>query len=431
MSVKEIKEKIDKKKEKIEGTFDKIKTIFFKLYNLGLKVGIAVSLILVIVQSFLDIYNDKVVFQPFTVPPALEEQGYTGVMIVKEIVDNIGYIREEVRKNDQEKFIEIEAMDQSENIELPGTGITLKDITDFLRTFLGTKVRSISGNVVMSGKNIVLTVRITDKMGKSFEGNLLDMDTLIKSASEHALKNIDPFTLGKYYFSNKNIKAMRELAEYVQSDSSITDGRLIGHLIDGLMLYEKKDWEGALYEWNMALMKDPKNINALVYKGWALDMLGRFDEAMANYKKVIEIDESNAVAYNNWGITLYRTGNVLGAIEKFKKLIELAPNYASGYNNLGYLLFEVGKYEEGIDYIKQAINLDPKDPSFYDSLSEGLFALKRYEEAITQYRYLLRLDPNNFKAYLYWGKSLDALGRHDEAPEKYAKAKELKAEKKK
>jgi Flp pilus assembly protein TadD len=415
-------------KDKLTANWSKLKSIYTLAYNLIIKISIILSLSLVVFQSVMDTFEDKIVCEPFVIPAILEQQGYTGTMLVKEISDRINYIRNQVKKSDQEKFIKIEAMESGLEIQIPGTGLSLKEVTDFIRIFLGTTVRSISGNIILSGKQLFLTVRMTGRFSASFKGSLDTLDSVMKRAAEHILKNLDPFTLGKYYSIYKKNEAMQKLVNYIKENNPTNQQLAIAHLIEGLRLFDKGKYEDALHEWNIATLKDPDNISAFVYQGWALDELERFDEAILQYRQVIQLDPDNPSAYNNLGITLYRTGKLEEAIKQFTTLIKLVPEYPHAYNNLGYLLFELNKYEEGINYIKKAISVNPNEPGFYDSLGEGFFMLGRYEEAISQFRCIIRLDSRNSEAYHLWGMALEHLGRDNEAYEKYAKAEELSSE---
>jgi tetratricopeptide (TPR) repeat protein len=427
-SARLIAKKIAESKEDLTFKWNKFKVIFNLLYQGVLKISISISIMLIVWQSLVDTFEDKVVFEPFVLPPALEEQGYTGALLVQEITDRINRIREQVKKSDQEKFIKIETMEQGANIQVPGTGLSLKELTDFIRSFLGTGVRSISGNVVVAEDQLLLTVRAPDRFGVTFKGELNNLTALLQPTAEHILKNLDPFTLGKYYSIQQNIPAMEKLIEYIQANNPGTTEIAIAHLIAGLSLFDQEDYEGALQEWNMAALLEPENINAFVYQGWALDQQGQFKEAIEKYKKVLKLDPNNVSAYNNWGITLYIMKEFEESILKFRKLIELAPDYPHGYNNIGYSLFELGKYSEGIEHIKRAINLDPKEPGFYNSLGEGLLALEKYQEAIAQFKQTIKLDPENAEAYYLWGQVLSELRRQEDAEEKFAKATALDPE---
>ncbi|VEN73256.1 conserved hypothetical protein [Candidatus Desulfarcum epimagneticum] len=393
------------------------------LYQLGIKVSVFVSLFLVVVQSIKEVVDDKVVFVPFKVPPALEEQGYVGEIFVSQIANHIDLIRRDVERNDKENFITIAAFDDSQDIEIPGAGISLKDITGFLRGFFGTSVRNISGSVVLQEDKLQLTVNMSGRAPYVFEGSLADLSEMIRKAAVHILKNMDPFTLGKYYNIKKDEASMLALAKHIRDHYADESELVTAHLIEGLYYYNRGRYEDALYEWESATINDPENLKALLYQGWALDELGRFDEAVALYRKIVEIDPKNPGAYNNWAIVLYKMSKSDEAIKKFQKLVEVSPDYAKGYNNWGYLLFEYHEYEKGIEMIKKAIRLDPKNPDFYESLAEGYLKVGKNREAIAQIKQALRLNPKAIRVYHTWAEALARMDRFDEAYEKYLIAK--------
>ena len=59
------------------------------------------------------------------------------------------------------------------------------------------------------------------------------------------------------------------------------------------------------------------------------------DEAIACYKKAIELDPKNAIAHTNLGNALHDKGQLDEAIACCKKAIELDPKLAIAHNNLG------------------------------------------------------------------------------------------------
>jgi len=395
------------------------------LYQVCVKGAIFFSICLVAAQSLMDIFNDKAVFLPFKTPPALDEMGYNGESLVNHIANHMDSIRRDVERNDKENFINISVFDKREDVEIPGAGVSLKEITGFLRSFFGASTRNISGNVAMRNETLYLTVNITGKPAGSFQGNFDGLDDIIRGAAIHILRNLDPFTLGKYYYLKKDHEAMRELTAYIRQSYADYKELTIAYLIDGLFYYSQGRYEEALYEWESAIINDVENANAFLYRGWALDELGRFEDAVSMYQKTAAIDPDNPGAYNSWAIVLYKMGRSKAAIEKFKTVLKIKKDYAKGYNNWGYLLFEFHRYREGIEMIKKAIRFDPKNPHFYESLAEGYLKLGKNQEAIAQIRQAIRLDPENSGAYHIWAEALARLRRYDEAYEKKKKGMEI------
>jgi tetratricopeptide (TPR) repeat protein len=59
---------------------------------------------------------------------------------------------------------------------------------------------------------------------------------------------------------------------------------------------------------------------------------GRFEEAIENYRKAIQINPNFAVALNNLGAALATEGRFDEAIENFRKAIQVNPNFVAAQN---------------------------------------------------------------------------------------------------
>ena len=80
---------------------------------------------------------------------------------------------------------------------------------------------------------------------------------------------------------------------------------------------------------------------------------GQLDEAIACYKKAIELDPKDARAHYNLGIALAAKGQVDEAIAYYKKAIELDPKYAEAHCNLGHALAIQGRFAESLEAFKR------------------------------------------------------------------------------
>ncbi len=89
----------------------------------------------------------------------------------------------------------------------------------------------------------------------------------------------------------------------------------------GLVYNQKKEYQLALDSYNKALnMNPPKDlmVEALVNRGSLYtDILGKYDEALADFKKVLELAPENTDAFLNTGITYYKKKQYDDAINIF------------------------------------------------------------------------------------------------------------------
>jgi tetratricopeptide (TPR) repeat protein len=68
--------------------------------------------------------------------------------------------------------------------------------------------------------------------------------------------------------------------------------------------------------------------------GNAYERDGNLDEAIAEYRKAIELNSRNAVAHNNLGVLYKRKGLHADATREFQKAVEIEPSNAIGLRNL-------------------------------------------------------------------------------------------------
>ena len=110
-------------------------------------------------------------------------------------------------------------------------------------------------------------------------------------------------------------------------------------------------------------------------------MMDKQEEAIAAYKKAIEIKANYTKAYYELGILLSDKGFYEESIALFEKAIEIEPN-AKAYVALGIVYFRVDKQAEGIKALEQAIEIDPNNATAYYNLSVAYFKQGYYQQAI-------------------------------------------------
>ena len=74
---------------------------------------------------------------------------------------------------------------------------------------------------------------------------------------------------------------------------------------------------------------------------------GQFDEAIAHYRKALEIKPDFAEAHNNLGSALASRGQVDEAMVHYRQALKIKPDYAEAHNNLGVALASGGQSRRG------------------------------------------------------------------------------------
>lgn len=154
----------------------------------------------------------------------------------------------------------------------------------------------------------------------------------------------------------------------------------------------------------------------------ALDRQGKRDEAIDNYEKAIEINPNLVAAHNNLGTAFLNQGRLEAASEQYRQALDKDPAYAEAHNNLGFLLEKQGKAAEAIREYQQAIELNPNRAEFYSNMGNLLATQGRTTEAAQQFQKALEIEPGNAKVHYNLANLLFARGQWDGAVEHYRQA---------
>jgi serine/threonine-protein kinase len=193
----------------------------------------------------------------------------------------------------------------------------------------------------------------------------------------------------------------------------------------GLALRDKGQLDEAIACYKRAIELDPKYATAHFLLGGVLHGKGQLDGAIASWRRAIELDPKHARAHSNLGVALLAKRQVDEATASFRKAIELDPKLAVAHLNLGNALSDKGQKDEAIVSWRKAIELDPKDAKPHHNLGNALHGKGQVDEAIACWRKAIELDPNIALAHSNLGVALLNKGQLDEATACYRKASEL------
>ena len=116
-------------------------------------------------------------------------------------------------------------------------------------------------------------------------------------------------------------------------------------------------------------------------KGIACSKRGKYDQAIANFSKVIELNPELAIVYYNRGVAYGKKGEVDLAIEDYAKAVRLNPHYLDAYNNRGIAFNIKGEHELAIQDFDKVIQLEPKFALAYYNRGVAWLFLRKWEKA--------------------------------------------------
>jgi protein O-mannosyl-transferase len=161
-----------------------------------------------------------------------------------------------------------------------------------------------------------------------------------------------------------------------------------------------------LFRHALAVTKD--NYIAHINLGVALELEGRLDEAVAEYRAAETIAPNRYQIHNNLGNYLEHQGKPAEALAEYREAVRLNPKLPELHNSLGIALDELGRYDEALVEFTNAAQLDPAYPWAHLEMAKTLLKQGRDTEAIDQFREALRLNQENFQILTYTARVLAA-----------------------
>lgn len=148
----------------------------------------------------------------------------------------------------------------------------------------------------------------------------------------------------------------------------------------------------------------------------ALISARRFDEAAEVLRAArAQAPDDLAVLFQQ-GALFERQGRYKDAEAVFRQVIERDARHAPALNYLGYMLAERGeRLEESTELVRRALEIDPGNPAYLDSLGWAYFKLRRFDLAEPPLRRASEALPTNSVVQAHWGELLFELGRYEEA----------------
>ena len=311
--------------------------------------------------------------------------------------------------NVAKKILELHPDDFNNLLDLSGALISLDRYRD-------------AENYLLRALDIKKTKEVYDLLGNLYS-KLEDYKSAIKYYKESLKLQDDPevrYFVAKCYYKLNNYdtalkeirKALRKnkaakyylLASKIAMDKGDTNyalkyGREALKLQDSpevrLLLSEVLLSAGE-YEEIIHILKDlakSGNLKALQILGDALEKSGRYDDAIAIYDRIVEIDENNINALKGLARIYLKKKDLENARNVLENLVKIVPENKEVNEDLAFVYSSLGEYEKALKYINQAIILDPENKFFYNSKGLILLNMKLYDDAKKAFEKALSIDP--------------------------------------
>jgi tetratricopeptide (TPR) repeat protein len=207
------------------------------------------------------------------------------------------------------------------------------------------------------------------KSGKTMEGKITQkIDNRIKidvggMLMGYYLDEIETINGKRVEVYNPDVNAQEEKRDNKFASQEASD--------QGVAYLDRQRYDEAIAEFNKAIEIDPSFADAYYNRGIANSKKGNLDQAISDYTKAIQINPKDSDFYYNRGLAYHKKNDFDQAISDYTKTIQISPDAAAYYNRaLDYSLKK--EYDYAWDDVHKAEALGYKvNASFLEELKKA------------------------------------------------------------
>ncbi len=239
------------------------------------------------------------------------------------------------------------------------------------------------------------------------------------------------------YLKMKNVE---KAAQYIQDAKSVDEKSPLVFNALGIFNLTQKDQQAAEEMFRQAIQADPAYAEAHFNLADAYRKVEKFDEAIAEYRQVLELDERNAKSYLGLGQTFLAKANKLQKIDprglrkqelvelyekaskEFGRAVELNKSNANYLYHLGMSQFLLEQYPKALENLRLSLNSTSGNHQAAFYLCRVYFAQRDFARAREFIETAIQIEPKKGRYYYWLGRCLDATDRLVPAAENYKEA---------
>lgn len=190
--------------------------------------------------------------------------------------------------------------------------------------------------------------------------------------------------------------------------------------------HKANDYDFAHKVYRDVLAQNPNHPQALHYMGLMAQQMGHGDQAMKLIRRSIQLDNSDATAFDHMGRLYLRKEDYEAAAKHSKIAVDREPENVAFLNNYGNSLKYIGDVDGAVEQYRKVLEISPETAISTYNLANVLKIRKSYDEAIVWFRKTISVEPDHFRARFELAVSLEQKGDFDEAVVEYLEVIRLK-----
>ncbi len=223
----------------------------------------------------------------------------------------------------------------------------------------------------------------------------------------------------------------------------------------GLLLYDDKDFDGALSAFREARRANPAitgiykaYISVLIQKKLDSEILtvgaaaaaakeadaityaamgdiyirqGKYADAAKMYKGALDIDKQNMTFLSTYAECLSKAGDLRGAVVAYEQVLLMNPNAAKEYKELGAIQTKQGNQDQAMANYKKYLEKNPADEEIAVAVGNYEYGRKQYKSAAKYFEMVKKADTHTVPFLLRLGDSYYQAENYKKVVEVYEK----------
>jgi tetratricopeptide (TPR) repeat protein len=175
---------------------------------------------------------------------------------------------------------------------------------------------------------------------------------------------------------------------------------------------QEKYWKkrAKMETWGKLLLRKLDYISAEYDQGYDYLMAGKYDQAIAEFNKIIQSNSREGEAYINRGLAYAYKCQYDRALADFTAFINLDANDSEAYYNRGLAYALKGRYGKALPDFNKALALNPRDAQAYYLRGFVYYKQGEADRARSDYQKALKLAPDFVRQAAAGKSELDTYG---------------------
>ncbi len=166
------------------------------------------------------------------------------------------------------------------------------------------------------------------------------------------------------------------------------------HNIYAVILFQLKKYDDAILQWQKAIELKPDYYFGYNNLGNAFLLKNDLNQALLNYEEAIKINPDYHEAIYNKANIFLKLKDFPNALKYYDKVLSLKNDYFSAHQGKAIVYKKIEKFDEAINQWEKVISLNPDNENAYVQKGDILFDKNMLTDALNSYEKAYSINPN-------------------------------------